>query len=45
MKSSVFWDIIPCSLVKADIAEEVITSIFKKEDARNQLEAGSKQGL
>jgi hypothetical protein len=32
MKSSVFWDITPCSLVKADFTEEHIVSIFRIEE-------------
>jgi hypothetical protein len=32
MKSSVYWDIIPCNPVKVGIVEENIASIFSVEE-------------
>jgi hypothetical protein len=46
MKSSVFWDITPCSLLKVNDSKERVASIFRVEDyvqARNQREAVRKQ--
>jgi hypothetical protein len=28
MKNAVFWDVTPCALVRADVSEEHIASIF-----------------
>jgi hypothetical protein len=37
MKSSVFWDIRPYSLLKADVSEEHVASIFRvKEQAKQE---------
>jgi hypothetical protein len=44
MKNFIFWDIMPRSLVKADVSEVHITSILKVK-ARNWHETRSKHGL
>jgi hypothetical protein len=36
MKSTLFLDVMPCSLVFADVSEERIASIFKVEEPAEQ---------
>jgi hypothetical protein len=31
MKSAVFWDVVPCDLVKVGVSEERVASIFRAE--------------
>lgn len=32
MKTSIFWDVTPCTLLKSTVTEEYVTSIFRVEE-------------
>jgi deoxycytidylate deaminase len=44
MKSTIFWEITPCSSLKVDISEEHIASIFrvKQDDQDTSMKEGGK---
>jgi hypothetical protein len=44
-KSTIFWDITPCSLFSADVSEEHIASIFSRALLATCFQAGFRLGL
>jgi hypothetical protein len=45
MKSSVFWDITPCSPLKVNRREEYVSSVFRAEELRETRNQRGKQSF